>query len=58
MAGSGQLSFDEELRLRHEAMQWLAMRTHDGLHALHNDEIADFTFDGVPVRLKDRQRGI
>ncbi|MGQ1838574.1 HNH endonuclease [Kocuria turfanensis] len=58
MAGSGQFSFDEELRLRQEAMQWLAMRTHDGLHALHNDEIADFTFDGVSVRLKDRQRGI
>jgi putative restriction endonuclease len=39
-------------------MRWLAVRTHDDLHALHNDEIADFTFEGAPLRLKDRQRGI
>ncbi|WP_461747935.1 HNH endonuclease [Kocuria sp. U4B] len=58
MASSGQFSFDDELRLRQEAMRWLAVRTHDGLHALHNDEIADFSFEGAPLRLKDRQRGI
>ncbi|PAU91099.1 HNH endonuclease [Kocuria sp. WN036] len=39
-------------------MRWLAMRTDDGLRTLHNDDIADFSFDGLPIRLKDRQKGI
>lgn len=39
-------------------MQWLAVRTHDGDVPLTTDELGEFTFEGDPFRLMDRQRGI
>ncbi|WP_458116555.1 HNH endonuclease [Arthrobacter sp. D2-10] len=49
-------SFDA--RLRQAAMAWLAMRTNDGRDALHWRDFEDFTFEGQPVKLRDRYKGI
>lgn len=47
-----------DLRLRQEAMTWLAARSDDGRHVLTTADIGEFTFDGRPFSLMDRQRGI
>lgn len=56
MTGQWPLARQDELRA--EAIHWLAARTNDGLDALTSEQIAEFTFDGVPFRLMDPQRGI
>ncbi len=47
-----------EAQLRQAAMDWLSVRTHDGLNPLSSEEIGQFTFDGEAFRLMDPQRGI
>ncbi|MCH8614050.1 HNH endonuclease [Arsenicicoccus dermatophilus] len=51
-------SHEEDAALRVEAMQWLAVRTHDGERVLSTEEIEEFRFRGEPFKLRDRQRGI
>lgn len=51
-------SSEDDAELRREAMQWLAVRTNDGLESLRYDEIAEFRFRGEAFPLMDRQRGI
>lgn len=51
-------SHDEDARLRREAIAWLTVRSNDGQTPLSTDDISDFSFDGQPFRLLDRQRGI
>ena len=52
------MSDDVDARLRREAQAWLTVRTHDGQVPISRDELEDFTFDGRPFKLMDRQRGI
>lgn len=49
---------DDDARLRREAMQFLTVRTNDGLESITRDELLDFTFDGDMFRLVDKTRGI
>ncbi len=49
---------EREAGLRAGAFSWLAARTHDGVNSITSEEIHDFTFDGEPFALMDRQRGI
>lgn len=44
--------------LRSAAIEWLRIRTNDGLDALHSSEIQEFRHAGEPFRLMDPQRGI
>ncbi|QCQ90475.1 HNH endonuclease [Rhodococcus sp. SGAir0479] len=48
----------DDARLRQEAMQFLTLRTNDGLDSITRDELLDFTFDGAMFRLVDPTRGI
>jgi putative restriction endonuclease len=48
--------FDRRARI--EAMTWLTIRTNDGRDAISTQDLADFTLDGQPFLLKDRQQGI
>jgi putative restriction endonuclease len=48
----------DDRRLRQEAMAWLTIRTNDGRDAISTQDLGDFTFDGAPFLLKDRQQGI
>lgn len=50
------LEFDRRARI--EAMAWLTIRTNDGRDAISTQDLADFTLDGEPFLLKDRQQGI
>ncbi len=52
------LSIEDELRLRREAMAWLAPRTNDGTDAISRAELAEFVFDGERLPLIDAGRGI
>lgn len=47
-----------EVRVRNEAMTWLAIRTNDGTNSISSTELLDFTVDGERFRLMDAQRGI
>ncbi len=47
---------DEELR--RSAIEWLKVRTNDGLGFISSQELLDFTFRGNAFRLMDPQRGI
>src|SRR5690606_30558973 len=47
-----------DMRLRREAMAWLAIRTHDGAVPISSRELDEFRFNGLPFRLLDVQRGI
>ena len=47
-----------DVRLRREAMTWLAIRTDDGRVPITSGDLLDFTFDGERFRLMDVQRGI
>ena len=47
-----------DLHVRQEAMTWLTVRTNDGRDAISTLDLDDFTVDGAPFRLKDRQQGI
>ncbi|MDV6269838.1 HNH endonuclease [Rhodococcus globerulus] len=49
---------DFDTRLRREAMQFLTVRTNDGLNSISKQELLDFTIDGEMFRLMDPQRGI
>lgn len=49
---------DFEMRVRTEAMSWLAARTHDGAEPISSTDLLDFTVDGERFRLMDQQRGI
>ncbi len=49
-------SYDRRVRL--EAMAWLTIRTNDGRDAISTQDLGDFTLDGQPFLLKDRQQGI
>lgn len=51
-------SADTDRELRRRAMEWLALRTNDGADALSTEEIKEFRFQGEPLPLLDRQRGI
>lgn len=44
--------------LRDAAIEWLKIRTNDGLTALTRDEIKDFEFDGSQFLLQSGQQGI
>lgn len=48
----------DDLALRTSAIDWLRVRTNDGLDALSSDEIGEFRFRDEPFRLMDAQRGI
>lgn len=48
----------DDLALREAAIDWLRVRTNDGLDALTSEEIGHFTFRGERFRLMDAQRGI
>lgn len=48
----------EDMELRTAAIDWLRMRTNDGLDAITSRDIGEFTFHGEPFRLMDPQRGI
>lgn len=48
----------EDWRLRHEAIDWLKLRTNDGAVPLTREEIKDFMFDGRPFPLQATQQGI
>ena len=39
-------------------MEWLKLRTSDGLESISSTDLLDFTFDGQHFRLMDPQRGI
>ncbi|KZF06759.1 hypothetical protein A2J03_24015 [Rhodococcus sp. EPR-157] len=39
-------------------MDWLKIRTNDGLESISSNDLLDFRFDGEPFRLMDPQRGI
>jgi putative restriction endonuclease len=52
------VSGDFDARLRQEAQAWLTVRTHDGQVPISRDDLEDFEFDGRPLKLMDRQRGI
>ncbi|MCA1781535.1 MAG: HNH endonuclease [Dermatophilaceae bacterium] len=52
------LSDAEELALRHQAMAWLAVRTHDGQEAISREELRSFTFRDERLTLIDTGRGI
>lgn len=47
-----------EAALRAAAMEWLAVRTSDGLEPISSDDLKEFVFDGERVPLLDAQRGI
>ncbi|WP_338890476.1 HNH endonuclease [Rhodococcus sovatensis] len=49
---------DLDTRLRDAAMNWLKIRTNDGLESISSTDLLDFRFDGEPFRLMDPQRGI
>ncbi|MGB7235691.1 MAG: HNH endonuclease [Rhodococcus sp. (in: high G+C Gram-positive bacteria)] len=49
---------DLDTRLRDAAMDWLKIRTNDGLESISSNDLLDFRFDGEPFRLMDPQRGI
>ena len=49
---------DLDTRLRDAAMDWLKIRTNDGLESISSTDLLDFRFDGEPFRLMDPQRGI
>ncbi|MDL9939033.1 HNH endonuclease, partial [Gordonia sp. ABSL1-1] len=51
-----QEGFDRDLR--QSAMQWLTRQTQDGLEPITAEALTEFTFEGQPIRLKDRQAGI
>lgn len=49
---------EKQQRLREAALEWLSVRTHDGLYPLTHEDIAEFGFEGERFRLMDPQRGI
>lgn len=51
-------SSEQDMRFRHAAMQWLAVRTHDGDLTISREDLGDFHFEGMRVPLIDPQRGI
>lgn len=51
-------STTDDLALRTAALDWLRVRTNDGLDALTTAEISEFTHHGERFRLMDAQRGI
>ncbi|GAA3702455.1 HNH endonuclease [Zhihengliuella alba] len=51
-------SLDEELALRHSAIEWLKIRSDDGAEPLTRDEILDFEYRGQKFRLQATQTGI
>ncbi|MGB2950873.1 MAG: HNH endonuclease signature motif containing protein [Rhodococcus sp. (in: high G+C Gram-positive bacteria)] len=52
------MSDDLDTRLRDSAMEWLKLRTSDGLESISSTDLLDFTFDDQHFRLMDPQRGI
>ena len=52
------MASDLDTRLRDAAMDWLKIRTNDGLESISSNDLLDFRFDGEPFRLMDPQRGI
>lgn len=52
------MSSQFDTQLRHEAMQWLTVRTHDGAESISSGDLLDFHIDGRQFRLMDAQRGI
>jgi len=52
------VSDDLDTRLRDSAMEWLKLRTSDGLESISSTDLLDFTFDDQHFRLMDPQRGI
>lgn len=52
------VSAAHDLRVRQEAMAWLTVRTNDGQDSISTQDLNDFTVDGEPFLLKDRQQGI
>lgn len=43
------MPLDEERALRHEAMAWLAVQTHDGRDAISRADLAAFEFRGERI---------
>ncbi len=52
------VSIEEDRRIRQEAMAWLTIRTNDGRDPISSADLNDFTVNGLPFLLKDRQQGI
>ncbi|MGN6089189.1 MAG: HNH endonuclease [Actinomycetales bacterium] len=44
--------------MRRAAMDWLALRTSDGLESIDSESLREFTFEGERLPLIDAQRGI
>lgn len=52
-------SLADDLAMRKVAMEWLSMRTHDGIDSITRDELAhDFYYRGERIRLISTQQGI
>jgi putative restriction endonuclease len=58
MAASPRTTFEDEMQFRHAAMEWLAMRTHDGAEPMYYLDIEEFEYDGVRIPLRSRYKGI
>lgn len=52
------VSLEDDRRIRQAAMAWLTIRTNDGRDPISTSDLDDFTLDGQPFRIKDRQQGI
>jgi putative restriction endonuclease len=52
------VSIEDDRWIRQQAMAWLTIRTNDGRDPISTIDLDDFTLDGRPFRLKDRQQGI
>lgn len=47
-----------ELAVRQAAMEWLSLRTRDGLEPIDSESLREFEFEGQRLPLLDAQRGI
>lgn len=58
MAAFPRMTFEHEMKFRHAAMEWLAMRTNDGAEPMYYLDIEEFEYDGAKIPLRNRYKGI
>jgi len=51
-------SFDDEMKFRHAAMEWLAVRTNDGAEPMYYLDVEEFEYQGERIPLRNRYKGI
>lgn len=56
--GTTPASFDDEMRFRRAAMEWLAVRTNDGADPMYFLDIEEFEYNGERIPLRNRYKGI